>query len=141
VVLGMGVKCKADVVCSQEPQRERGDVGISHLADEIRQSKRVWTAIGKGTGLVVDERTDVSRGANDDIIVTDLRSKGEKITRIVNIYDQRDTVRRETGTKIDLAVTHSAERNCPGRGFKCRQQSVGPKVPSAVERRLLGRGD
>jgi hypothetical protein len=91
VVLGMGVKCKADVVCSQEPQRERGDVGISHLADEIRQSKGVWTAIGKGTGLVVDERTDVSRGANDDIIVTDLRSKGEKITRIVNIYDQRDT--------------------------------------------------
>ena len=48
-------------------------------------------AIRKGSGLVVDERTDLSRGANDDVIVTDVRRGGEKITRIVNVYDQRDT--------------------------------------------------
>ena len=48
-------------------------------------------AIQKGSGLVVDEWTDLSRGANDDVIVTDIRRRGEKITRIVNIYDQRDT--------------------------------------------------
>jgi hypothetical protein len=46
-------------------------------------------AIRKGGGLVVDERTDSSRGANDDVIVTDIRRGREKITRINNIYDQR----------------------------------------------------
>jgi len=40
---------------------------------------------------VVDERRDLSRGANDDIIVTDVRKRGEKIMRIVNVYNQRDT--------------------------------------------------
>jgi len=40
---------------------------------------------------VVDERTVSSRGANDDVIVTDVRRRGENITRIVNIYDQRET--------------------------------------------------
>jgi hypothetical protein len=43
-----------------------------------------------GSGLVVDDLTDLSRGANDDVIVTDLRRRGEKITRIDNVYDQRD---------------------------------------------------
>jgi hypothetical protein len=40
---------------------------------------------------VVDERTDLSRVANDDVIVNDVLSRGEMITRIFNIYDQRDT--------------------------------------------------
>jgi len=80
----------------QEPPRQKGGVGISHLAYEIRKRKRVWTAIGEGRGLVVDERKDSSRGANDDVIVTDVRRSGEKITRIVNIYDQRDTPSGET---------------------------------------------
>ena len=40
---------------------------------------------------MVDEQTDLSRGANDDVIVTDVRRSGEKITRIVIVYDQRDT--------------------------------------------------
>jgi hypothetical protein len=75
----------------QEPPRERGGCGISHSAYEIRKRKRVWTAIRKGSGLVVDERTDLSRGAHDDVMVTDVRRRGEKITRIVNVYDQRDT--------------------------------------------------
>jgi len=33
---------------------------------------------------------DLSRGANDDVIATDVRRRGEKIRRIVNIYDQKD---------------------------------------------------
>jgi len=87
----MGVECKADEVCLQEPPRERGGFVISHSAYEIRKRQRVWTAIRKGCGLVVDERTDLSRAANDDVIVTDFRRRGEKISRIVNVYDQRDT--------------------------------------------------
>jgi hypothetical protein len=43
----------------------------------------------------VDERTDLSRGANDDVIATDVRRRGEKITRIVNIYDQKDALSRD----------------------------------------------
>jgi hypothetical protein len=39
---------------------------------------------------VGDDLTDLSRGANDDVIATDIRKRGEKITRIVNVYDQRD---------------------------------------------------
>jgi hypothetical protein len=74
----------------QEPPRERGDIGISHSAYDIRKRKRVWTAIGKGSGLVVDERTDLSRGATDDVIATDIRRRGEKITRIINVYDEKD---------------------------------------------------
>ena len=44
---------------------------------------------------MVDERTDLSRGANDDVIATNVRRRGENITRIVNIYDQEDTQSRE----------------------------------------------
>ena len=80
-----GVEHRADVVCLEEPPRERGGIGISHSAYEIRKRKRVWTAIRKGSGLVVDEWTDLSRGANNDVIVTDVRRRGEKITRIVSI--------------------------------------------------------
>lgn len=39
---------------------------------------------------MVDERIDLSRGANNDVTATDVRRRGEKITRIVNIYDPRD---------------------------------------------------
>jgi hypothetical protein len=88
--LKTGVERRADVVCLQEPPRERGEIGISHSAHEIRKIKRVWTAIRKGSGLVVDEWTDLSRGANDDVIATDVRRRGEKITRIVNIYNEKD---------------------------------------------------
>jgi hypothetical protein len=47
-------------------------------------------AIRRGSGLVVDEQTDLSRGANEDVIATDIRRRGERITRIVNIYDQKN---------------------------------------------------
>jgi len=40
---------------------------------------------------VVDERTDSSRGANEDVIATEVRRRGERITKIVNIYDQKNT--------------------------------------------------
>jgi len=87
----MGVKRKAGVVCSQGPPRDRGGVGITHSAYKIRNRKMVYTAIRKGSGLLVDERMDSCRGANDDVIVTNVRRRGEKITRILNIYDQSDT--------------------------------------------------
>jgi hypothetical protein len=39
------VKLKAGVVCVHEPPRAREGVGISNCAYEIRQCKKVWTAI------------------------------------------------------------------------------------------------
>ena len=49
----------------------------------------------KGSGLATDERTDLSGGTNDDLIVTDVKRRGVKMTRIINIYDQRDVQTRE----------------------------------------------
>ena len=40
---------------------------------------------------MVDERNDLSRGANNNVIVTDVRRRGETITRIVNVYNEKDT--------------------------------------------------
>jgi len=80
-----GVECRADVVCLQEPPRERGGVGISHSGYEIRQRKRIWMAIRRESGLEVDERTDLRRGVNEDVIATDVRRRGERITRMVNV--------------------------------------------------------
>jgi hypothetical protein len=57
-VLVSAVQPHADVVCLQEPPRERGGFGICSSAEEIRKRKRVWTAVPKGSGLVVDEWTD-----------------------------------------------------------------------------------
>ena len=67
-------------------ERKRRDC-VQPLGIRNKKGKRVWTAIRKGSGLVVDEQTDLSREANDDVIATDVRRRGEKITRIVNIYD------------------------------------------------------
>jgi hypothetical protein len=47
-------------------------------------------AIRKGSGLVVDEWKDIRRGANNKVIVTEDRRRGEKITEIVNVYNQKD---------------------------------------------------
>jgi len=93
--LETGVERRADLVMFQEPPEERGGIGIRHSAYEIRKRKRVSTAVGKGSGLATDERTDLSRGANDHIIVTDVKRPGEKMTRIINIHDQRDVRTRE----------------------------------------------
>jgi len=79
VGLHMGVERRADVVCLQNPPGERGNIGISHSEYELRKRNRVWTAIWGGSGLVADELTDLSRGANDDVIATDVRRRGRKI--------------------------------------------------------------
>jgi len=93
--LKTGVERRADVVCLQEPPRGRKGFEIKHTAYEIRKRNRVWTAVGKGSGDAVDKRTDLSKGGNDDVIVTDIQRRGEKVIRIVNICDQKDTQSRE----------------------------------------------
>ena len=80
------VERRADVVCLVEPPRENGGIGISHSAYEISKRKTMWTAIWRGSRLVVDERSDSSRGANNDVIATDVRRRGKMIMRIVNVY-------------------------------------------------------
>jgi hypothetical protein len=87
--LERGVDWKADFVLLQEPPGEKGRIRISHPVYEIRKRKRVWTAGRKGSGHATDERTDLSRGSNDDVMVTDIKRRGEKMTRIINVYDQR----------------------------------------------------
>jgi endonuclease/exonuclease/phosphatase family metal-dependent hydrolase len=88
--LDTGVERRAEVVCLQEPPRVRGEIRINHSAYDIRKRQTVWTAIRKESGLVVDERMHFSRGANDDVIATDVRRRCEKIKRICDIYDQKD---------------------------------------------------
>jgi len=51
--------------------------------------------VRNGSGLATDERTDLSRGTNDDVIVTDVKRRGEKTTMVINIYDQREVHTRE----------------------------------------------
>jgi hypothetical protein len=76
-------------VLARAAERNRGDWD-QPFGKLNKKKKTVWTAIRKGSGLVVDEQTDLSRGANDDVIATDVRRRGEMITGIVNIYDQKD---------------------------------------------------
>ena len=40
---------------------------------------------------MVYKRTDLGRGANDDVTFTDVSRRGEMIMRMVNIFDQRVT--------------------------------------------------
>jgi len=89
--LEMVVERRADVLCLQERPRERGGIGIRHSAYEMTNRKRVWTAIRRGSGLVDDEPTDGSGGANDDVIATDASMRGERITRIINVYDHQNS--------------------------------------------------
>ena len=53
----------------------------------------------EGSGYATDERTDLSRGANDDVIVTDFMRRGEKVSRVINMYDQRVVRTRERHTR------------------------------------------
>jgi len=57
-------------------------------------------AIRRGSGFVVDDRMDLSRNANEDVIATDLSRRGESIPRIVNIYDQKNTHCGERPTQM-----------------------------------------
>jgi len=90
-VMEMGVEPRADVVLLQEPLTETGLTGISNSAYEVGKRIRDSTAIHVGSGLVVVEWTDLSCGANDDVIAMDVRRRGQTITKIVNGYDHGDT--------------------------------------------------
>ena len=50
----------------------------------------------KGSGIATDKRTDLRRGTNDDVMVTDVKGRGGKMMRIINVYDRRDL---ETGER------------------------------------------
>jgi len=78
VALETAVKRRADRVCVLDPPREKGGIGISHGPSKITTRKRVWTARWKGSGLVVDERTDYSRGANDDVLLRTSAGEGRQ---------------------------------------------------------------
>lgn len=84
-----GVERKADVVFLQNPPTERAGIGISHSVYDIRERKLVWMAVHRGSGLTMNERTDFSNNADDNIIVVDIKRRGKKMIRIINIYIQR----------------------------------------------------
>ena len=47
------------------------------------------------------------RGANDDVIATEVRRKGEQKTRIVNVYNQKDA---QSGERERLARKLNCDR-------------------------------
>jgi hypothetical protein len=94
-----GVDRKVDWVLLQEPLWEKCRIRISEPGYEIRKRTSVWTAVGKGSGLPTEEPTDVSSGVKDDVMVTDVKTRGKKLTRIINVYDQRDVQTREISAR------------------------------------------
>lgn len=117
-----------DIVCLQEPPRERKGFEIRHTEYEIRNRKRVWMAMHKGGSLAVEEQMDLSNGCNDDIIVTDIWRREEKVTRTVNGYDQKDTVKRETSPESKMVVNHLARRHRAHWRLQCPQQTMGSRM-------------
>jgi len=73
--LETGVDRMADLLLWQEPPGKRWRIGISRPANEIRKRKTIRTAVGKGSGLATDKRTDLSRGANDNVMLTDVKRR------------------------------------------------------------------
>ena len=79
---------------------------------EITKRNRVWTAVCKGICLATEERTDLGRGANDDIMVTEIERRRKTMTRIIIVYDQRDVQTAESqARKLNW---HSAIRHGGG---------------------------
>jgi len=89
--------------------------------------------VRKGSGLATDERTDLNRDANPDVMVTDVKRKVEKMMRIINDDDQRDiqtaerrarqlkwhtAIRQKEGTIIVGGINAHSRRWDP----KCREQ-------------------
>jgi len=70
--------------CSSHPW-EKGRIRFSHPVYEIRKEQRVWMAVPKGSGLAMNEQSDISRGANDHFTVTNVTRRGKKMTRILNV--------------------------------------------------------
>ena len=66
----------------------------------------------KGSDLAKDERTYLNRGMNDKFMVTDVKRRGEKKTRIINVYNQRDV---KTGERRAMILNwHRAFRHGGG---------------------------
>jgi len=66
-----------------------------HTAFEIGKRTRVQMAVHEERSLAVDNWTDLSKDANDVVIVTDVRKRGENVTRIINVHDEHETHSRE----------------------------------------------
>jgi hypothetical protein len=79
------VENNANVIYLNEPRREWGGVGI-----HIHKKKKFLVSDTDGSGLLIEMQTDLTRGANDNVTVIDVRRRVEKITRIVCSYDHRD---------------------------------------------------
>jgi len=85
------VECEAAIVILYEPSRQAGGVRISHWGYTMRKRKSLCTAVCNGTGLEDDAWTNLSLGANDNVIATDLSSVKEMLMRIINCYNERYT--------------------------------------------------
>ena len=60
---------------------------------------------------MVDERTDLSRGANTDVIATDVSRRGENIPRILNVCNQQYSQLGETKRPARDLNWHRVIRN------------------------------
>ena len=56
----------------------------------------MWTAVRRETGLPSNEQTNFIPNKVNDILVVDITRRGQKMTRIVSIYDQREGDTGET---------------------------------------------
>jgi len=115
--LETGVDRKADLLLLQEPPGEKVKIGISHPAYEIRKRKRVCTAVRKGSGLATDEWTDQGRGANDDVMVTDIKRRGDD-KDYQCVRSKRRTDWRDTREEAKLAQSHATGRWHNNRRYK-----------------------
>jgi hypothetical protein len=88
------------------------------------------------SGLATDKQTNLSRGANEDDMVTDVTSRGEKMVRRLNVYDQRDVQtggRRAWKLNWHRAISQGGgtimvcNRNAPRQRWDlgCREQRDG----------------
>jgi len=64
---------------------DKGVIGISRPAYDIRKETRVWMAVPTGNGHAMNRLRDLSRGANENVMVTDVNRRGQLMTRIINI--------------------------------------------------------
>jgi len=94
-VLDTAVKCQAYLVCLERAKSEREDIGISPSPYEITKRKSVSTVISEGSCLVDQDESDLLKVANNDVIVTHVRRRGEKTTRMVNVWHQTDALSGE----------------------------------------------
>ena len=79
---------------------------------------------------MVDEQTDLSRRANDDVNVPVTRRKREKITRIVNIYDQSDTQSGERqGQKVNRQRVIWQGGTILGGDINAHSSRMNPRCP------------